>query len=749
MKPKYFILLAIIGVLGTSTLFIIKKKHQKKQAVSKTFVRGSVNPETEDNLIIDNFFIDFESNPALTNTSTIVPGKAHSGKFSSKIEGKDSYSANFSNCISKLKYDKITKVNIGAWFFTSSENINAMYVFTIEDTVSKKSVLWEGVNLKNKIKKDEWTFVDTVISIPSGKLKPEYRFAVYAWNKENNKICIDDISVTFLGVHEKISVTNDMENQEWATSELGHNSEKSFKLEGRDKYGPSATCMISDLSYYGKTSVDVVCWIYSLTENIDASYVLEMIDTTSKEKKFIGFVNIDTKNFKLKEWTKIYSSIDVPPEVINPGCRINAYVWNKNDNTIYCDDLYFRLRYRFNERKGNNPWCDLVTMINNTKDEGMIACNKPFHEMQNLPPFQIKYLEKADIKNKNSIYLINNEKLRDGEIQPEDIVVTGNFVSESESDEILIFKKNKDCELFGFNSKTGHFDKIPFNKNALKSLGITNIKECIAADFNNDKTDELLITASEKTALLKISTGVNVLWQNSSREYNTQNTFLAGKFSDNENELLKISSDGNWAIFSFNNNVPEVKFKSDKSTAINIWDFNLYTREIITGKFVSPSVNSLLTVFKKNNEKNCAYSILLFNRTKHRFENFFENKKGEGLIAGYDTLKTTDQIFAGNFDSDSTDEIIRYNRDNRFDLKFVKFNKKSFVIISNIDFKNYEKNQNPKFYEMTTVNVANFFNKKKSSIMTISRNFESYDGQKYNNFREIKDMPNCLQFFIF
>jgi hypothetical protein len=116
-----------------------------------------------------------------------------------------------------------------------------------------------------------------------------------------------------------------------------------------------------------------------------------------------------------------------------------------------------------------------------------------------------------------------------------------------------------------------------------------------------------------------------------------------------------------------------------------------------------------------------------------------------------DTLHPDDEFFTGPFDNSGRSKVLRYSRNWRFDLKEIIFNDTTFHVMANMDFKGYEKDFNPKYYDVLRIIPGVFLKPGEESFMVIGRNCKTRDTltNECSEFQNLPFLPNTLQFYSF
>jgi hypothetical protein len=158
----------------------------------------------------------------------------------------------------------------------------------------------------------------------------------------------------------------------------------------------------------------------------------------------------------------------------------------------------------------------------------------------------------------------------------------------------------------------------------------------------------------------------------------------------------------------------------------------------------------LLTVWKEKKKHGYSYSLQRFDPGKNIFIPCFPEKQNYlGKTIGLDTLTPGDEFFTGNFDNTGKPRTFRYNRDWRFDLKEIRFNDSSFRIIANMDFQGFDKDRNPKYYEILRLFSGSLVKPALTSMLVIGKNCKQRDksGQECTQFEDLKELPNTIQVY--
>jgi hypothetical protein len=138
------------------------------------------------------------------------------------------------------------------------------------------------------------------------------------------------------------SVSNNFDsNVSWInvntiTKGLTHSGIFAAKMDTTIEYGIGIGSKFNDLLDKLPKKVNVHCWVYSNTPNIDATLVCD--PTINDQSINWQGLNLKDKIIKAKEWTELTTSFDLPKN-ITPDTKLLVYFWNPNKLIFYVDDL--------------------------------------------------------------------------------------------------------------------------------------------------------------------------------------------------------------------------------------------------------------------------------------------------------------------------------------------------------------------------------------------------------------------------
>jgi hypothetical protein len=81
-------------------------------------------------------------------------------------------------------------------------------------------------------------------------------------------------------------------------------------------------------------------------------------------------------------------------------------------------------------------------------------------------------------------------------------------------------------------------------------------------------------------------------------------------------------------------------------------------------------------------------------------------------------------LLTGNYDDDPDEELLVLTTDTRFDIKLINRTPAGFEITNQVDFTGYDRNENPKYYELAMVASGYFEGRRneKSSLLISMKN---------------------------
>jgi hypothetical protein len=197
----FFILVIIICGIGlTLKFFHIGIFHIKSSTPESEFV----NKEKLRNSAPNALSFDFEVDPKSGDQKELYKGIAHSGIFSAKVFGKNSFSIVIERKAGDIGMENMKAVALSAWVyvFPGKNDVESSLVFS--GSTNGINLTWQGVTLHgNDLPRGKWFKISGLFNLSEIIFKPETKLQFYFWNNSANDILMDDLFVAFGGPGER------------------------------------------------------------------------------------------------------------------------------------------------------------------------------------------------------------------------------------------------------------------------------------------------------------------------------------------------------------------------------------------------------------------------------------------------------------------------------------------------------------------------------------------------------------------
>ena len=143
--------------------------------------------------------LDFEVDPKAGIPGDIYQGIAHSGNFSTRTFGKNTFSVMYEKTVRDLNVPDMKAVALSAWVyvFPSSGEPEGSLVFTVTNTVGVNTC-WKGVSLHGPmVPREQWFKISGSFSLTDVQIRPDDKIQVYFWNNSDTKVLSDDFYIVF------------------------------------------------------------------------------------------------------------------------------------------------------------------------------------------------------------------------------------------------------------------------------------------------------------------------------------------------------------------------------------------------------------------------------------------------------------------------------------------------------------------------------------------------------------------------
>ena len=360
------------------------------------------------------------------------------------------------------------------------------------------------------------------------------------------------------------------------------------------------------------------------------------------------------------KWFKISGLFDLSELKLKENFKIQIYFWNNSSSDILADDFYIVFGGQ-KKRKGDSSYVDMTRGV-------------AYQPRFNFPPFPVNWLEKQEINNQNSTFLIKSTDLREGEINPIDKIFKGNFTSDPDGkDDLLIIKATGNVELYHFCTDKTKFIKI---KTTIPSDLSSSFKtgNIITGRFTGVGKAQLLVITKEDLLMGMFDpvnkscssgndqqTGFKVIWKVPLQKWKamgclTGTLFLSADFDgDKISELFTLEDNGSWTVLKLNISQvnPLTVVSSGKENSVKEWQSKNPLFKVSSGRFLNAFDQDLiLTIFKPADSRSFSYSLRRFDAVNRQFVPLFpEKQQYYGKTIGLDTLHPDDEFFTGPFDN--------------------------------------------------------------------------------------------------
>ncbi|MEI7897917.1 MAG: hypothetical protein WCJ26_12840 [bacterium] len=160
-----------------------------------------VNPEKIPTLAPHTLYYDFEVAPGKELPGGFYKGIAHSGEYSVKAFGQNSFSVAVERTAGEIGVENLKAVAISAWIyvFPTKKDVKGSLVFTASNEVGV-NVCWQGIGIvEPEVPRGKWFKISKYFDLTSVPFKPGYKLQVYFWNNSGTDILVDDYFIAFGG----------------------------------------------------------------------------------------------------------------------------------------------------------------------------------------------------------------------------------------------------------------------------------------------------------------------------------------------------------------------------------------------------------------------------------------------------------------------------------------------------------------------------------------------------------------------
>ncbi len=159
------------------------------------------DPEKVHNQSPHTLYYDFEVAAGKEVPARFYKGLAHSGQYSVKAFGQNSFSVAVERTASEIGLENLKAVAISAWIyvFPTTTEVKGHLVFTASNQVGV-NVCWESAAVvEPEVPRGKWFKISKYLDLTPVAFKPGYKIQVYFWNNSSTDILIDDYFIAFGG----------------------------------------------------------------------------------------------------------------------------------------------------------------------------------------------------------------------------------------------------------------------------------------------------------------------------------------------------------------------------------------------------------------------------------------------------------------------------------------------------------------------------------------------------------------------
>ncbi len=497
-----------------------------------------------------------------------------------------------------------------------------------------------------------------------------------------------------------------IKNNKHISTEYAFSGKQSAKVTGKNRYSIIIQKPFKEFHYDSMGEARFGAWVYlpAKDEKWSGKFVFQIVNANNKVK-YSHLVPIQKESPMANTWFYISGKADIKDVELEATDRVKVFYWNNCNRDVYMDDVVMILGNQ--HLKGNKP------MVDET------AKNYSFHAFPNQPPYETFYAKKelaVNVKN-TSILSIDGTKFLALE---GDNFVSGYFVSNNaKTQQLLILKHQQPTAIVWFVPEKNLFSFIKIDDTVFSS----EQKEMapLAADVNGDGVDEIICVGEDAKDLEMFAFNprnqkiARISKESSHIEKGIKLIQTFHQKSNKKQSLLALDKTGEAFLLDFEKGVWTNRFLGYLTEGAQI----NYESKMITGNFIqADATDNVLFLYKEGRTNRCFYKLFEVDIEQGKSiciqQRNFDNK--------CDTLNPENTYFVGDLDGNGIKELISYSNSWRYDMKWICFTDKDYRIMGNIDFKGYDKDYNPKYYENLMLSAGNFTGHKTFSFFTLCKN---------------------------
>lgn len=148
------------------------------------------------NVLMHNGFDELAGWLGIAPQPTLTNEKAHSGRYSIKVDANNEYSISYTKPLGQLSEARVAKFKVDAWVWAPSANDKALLVSTFGETGSKP-LSWVGFDVvKASPTYGQWTQVSEIIEVPATSTANTL-FTIFLWRiNATQPTYLDDLTIS-------------------------------------------------------------------------------------------------------------------------------------------------------------------------------------------------------------------------------------------------------------------------------------------------------------------------------------------------------------------------------------------------------------------------------------------------------------------------------------------------------------------------------------------------------------------------
>lgn len=153
--------------------------------------------DSENKIVVKNDFDMLDGWGTCANNS-ITKERAHSGKYSIKVDQNVEFSVGFQKPLLELMPDKPKKLKLTSWVYSPSPDGKAVIEFDVIDLDNRK-ISDASYKLEEKLRSyKQWVKIKKVITIPDN-VQPNHQLRLFLWRANATvPVFMDDITIEWV-----------------------------------------------------------------------------------------------------------------------------------------------------------------------------------------------------------------------------------------------------------------------------------------------------------------------------------------------------------------------------------------------------------------------------------------------------------------------------------------------------------------------------------------------------------------------